>query len=397
MFHSNGRHAIIAAMKQRQVMLMITPPLPQMLDGIVRYAREHGWRLILANRFLRTPNDWDGDGALVTLREGDESPRFVEGLARRGIPFVDLTFRRPDISAPRVMLDYESVGSIATGHFAEIGLRHAAWFSTVWSNVHSLIFKGFSKTWTEQVGGKPQRIVLADSVPKSRLDNTERFIAAIGPKLQALPKPVGIFALNDDEAARILELCIELGLHVPEEVAVLGIGNDTFLCENQTVPISSIIDSPEARGYEGSALLDRMIDGESPPRTPTIIPCRDIVVRRSTDTVAAENPILRQALSIIRDDFVNPPSAVQLAERLGISRATLDRLFSGELGRSFRSEILRRRLLKASSLLRESELPVKVIAAECGFCNSGHFVNVFRNTYGKPPEAWRRAAGRNAR
>ena len=59
-------------MKQRQVMLMITPPLPQMLDGIVRYAREHSWRLILANRFLRAPNDWDGDGALVTLREDDE-------------------------------------------------------------------------------------------------------------------------------------------------------------------------------------------------------------------------------------------------------------------------------------------------------------------------------------
>lgn len=378
-------------MKQRQIMLMITPPLPQMLDGIVRYAREHSWRLILANRFLRAPNDWDGDGALVTLREDDESPRFVEGLVRRGIPFVDLTFRRPDIPASRVLLDYESVGEIATRHFAEIGLRHAAWFSTVWSNVHSLIFKGFSNTWAARVGGEPQRIVLADSVPKSRLDNIERFIAAIGPKLLALQKPAGILALNDDDAARILGLCIEFGIHVPEEIAVLGIGNDTFLCENQTVPISSIVDSPKARGYRGAALLDRMIDGESPPRTPTIIPCRDIIVRRSTDTVAVENPLLRQALSVLRDNFVNPPSAVQLAERLGISRATLDRLFNSELGRSFRSEILRRRLLKASSLLHESDLPVKVVAIECGFCNSGHFVNVFRNTYGKTPEAWRKA------
>lgn len=372
-------------------MLMISPPLPQMRDGIARYAREHGWRLILADRFLRTPNDWDGDGALVTLREGDESPRFVEGLARRGIPFVDLTFRRPDIPATRVMIDYESVGSVAARHFSEVGLRHAAWFSTVWSNVHRLIFKGFSNTWEHLTGGTPQRIVLADSVPKSRLDNIERFVAVVGPKLRGLCKPAGILALNDDEAARILGLCVELGLQVPEEVAVLGIGNDTFLCENQTVPISSVIDNPEERGYKGAALLDRMIDGEQPPRTPVVIPCRDIAVRRSTDTVCAENPILRQALSVIKDNLINPPSAVQLAERLGVSRATLDRLFNCELKRSFRSEILRRRLLKATSLLRESDLTVKAIAAECGFCNSGHFVNVFRKKCGNAPDAWRRS------
>ena len=193
------------------------------------------------------------------------------------------------------------------------------------------------------------------------------------------------------ERGDILGLCVELGLQVPEEVAVLGIGNDTFLCENQTVPISSVIDNPEERGYKGAALLDRMIDGEQPPRTPVVIPCRDIAVRRSTDTVCAENPILRQALSVIKDNLINPPSAVQLAERLGVSRATLDRLFNCELKRSFRSEILRRRLLKATSLLRESDLTVKAIAAECGFCNSGHFVNVFRKKCGNAPDAWRRS------
>ena len=154
-------------MKQRQVMIMITPPLPQMLDGIVRYAREHEWRLILANRFLRAPNGWNGDGAIVTLREGGETERFARGLERRGIPFVDLTFRRPDIQAPRVLVDYESVGRIAAAHFADIGLRHAAWFSTVWSNVHSLMFSGFSKEWGARVGGKPLRMVLADSVARS--------------------------------------------------------------------------------------------------------------------------------------------------------------------------------------------------------------------------------------
>ena len=201
-------------MKQRQVMIMITPPLPQMLDGIVRYAREHEWRLILANRFLRAPNGWNGDGAIMTLREDGETERFANGLERRGIPFVDLTFRRPDISAPRVLVDYVSVGRIAAAHFADAGLRHAAWFSTVWSNVHNLIYRGFSEEWCSRGHGKPFRMVLVDSVARSRLDSIDRFAAVIGQKLRSLPKPAGILALNDDEAARILGLCLELGIQV---------------------------------------------------------------------------------------------------------------------------------------------------------------------------------------
>ena len=296
-------------MKQRQVMIMITPPLPQMLDGIVRYAREHEWRLILANRFLRAPNGWNGDGAIVTLREDGETERFARGLERRGIPFVDLTFRRPDISVPRVLVDYVSVGRIAAAHFADAGLRHTAWFSTVWSNVHNLIYRGFSEEWSSSGHDKPFRMVLVDSVAKSRLDSIDRFAAVIGQKLRGLPKPAGILALNDDEAARILGLCLELGIQVPDEIAILGIGNDTFICENQTVPLSSVIDGPWQRGYEGAMLLDRLMTGETPPENPILIPCREIAARRSTDAVAASTPTMRHVLRIVAEEFVDPPSA----------------------------------------------------------------------------------------
>ena len=371
-------------------MIMITPPLPQMLDGIVRYAKEHEWRLVLANRFLRPPNDWNGDGAIVTLRESGETERFAKGLERHGIPFVDLTFRRPDIQAPRVLVDYEAVGRIAAAHFADIGLRHAAWFSTVWSNVHSLIFKGFSGEWTAKGRAKPLRIILADSVAKSRLDNIDRFAAVVGQKLRALPKPAGILALNDDEAARILGLCLELGISVPDEIAILGIGNDTFTCENLTVPLSSVVDSPWQRGYEGAALLDRLMSGDKPPKDPIFLPCTEIAERRSTDAVAASSPALRRALAILTEEFVNPPSAVQLAERVGVSRATLDRMFAQELRHSYRDEILRRRITMAKALLRDTRQSVHAIATTCGFCNAGHFINTFRCACGETPAAWRR-------
>ena len=52
---------------------------------------------------------------------------------------------------------------------------------------------------------------------------------------------------------------------MPEEIAILGIGNDAFLCENQTVPLSSVDDELERNGSEAAALLERLMDGRRAP------------------------------------------------------------------------------------------------------------------------------------
>jgi len=371
-------------MKQRQVMLMINPPIPLRFDGIVKYAREHDWHLTLANRLVRAPRGWNGDGALVTLRGDAETSRFVEGLVKAHIPVVDLTSYMPEVNVPRVIPDYMSAGRLAGAHFAEVGLKHVAWFSTIWTNVHSLFFDGLSERWP-----KPPKIVLSSLVPKTKLDDVDRFANVMSPRLLALPKPVGILTYNDEEAARILELCLELGIKVPDEIAILGIGNDTFLCENQTVPLSSVMDNLERNGYEAAALLERLMDGARPPTKPLLVPCQGLAARRSTDILAVDSPVLRRALDYLKRRIANPPSAVQLSEAVGVSRATLDRLFAAHLGRSMHNEVTRMRLARAKELLAGGTATIRETAAACGFCNAGHFVNVFRQSIGVTPGRWR--------
>lgn len=365
-------------------MLMINPPIPLRFDGILKYAREHNWHLTLANRLVRAPRGWNGDGALVTLRGDAETSRFVEGLVKAHIPVVDLTSYMPEVNVPRVIPDYMSAGRLAGAHFAEVGLKHVAWFSTIWTNVHSLFFDGLSERWP-----KPPKIVLSSLVPKTKLDDVDRFANVMSPRLIALPKPVGILTYNDEEAARILALCIELGIKVPDEIAILGIGNDIFLCENQTVPISSVMDNLERNGYEAAALLERLMDGASPPTKPVLVPCQGLAARRSTDILAVDNPILRKALEYLKPRLVHPPSAIQLSEKVGVSRATLDRLFATNLGRSMHDEVIRLRLTKAKDLLSDDMLTVGEIAEMCGFCNPGHFINVFKKAVGITPSKWR--------
>jgi LacI family transcriptional regulator len=50
---------------------------------------------------------------------------------------------------------------------------------------------------------------------------------------------------------------------VPDEVAVIGIDNDPFLCELATPPLSSVDVGGERAGYEAAALLDRLMAGKS--------------------------------------------------------------------------------------------------------------------------------------
>ncbi len=372
-------------MKQRQVMLMINPPIPLRFDGIVRYAREHGWHLTLANRLVRAPRGWNGDGALVTLRGDAETTRFVEGLVKARIPVVDLTSYMPEVDVPRVVPDYTSAGRIAGAHFAEMGLKRVAWFSTIWTKVHSLFFDGLSERWP-----KTPKIVLSSLVSKTKLDDVDRFADVMSPRLLALQKPVGILTYNDEEAARILALCMEIGIKVPDEIAILGIGNDIFLCENQPVPLSSVMDDLERNGYEAASLLERLMDGAKPPKRPVLVPCQGLATRRSTDILAVDSPVLRKALEYLKSRIANPPSAVQLAEVAGVSRATLDRLFASNLGRSMHDEVTRMRMARAKKMLSGKDATICETAKACGFCNAGHFVNVFRQSVGVTPGKWRK-------
>ena len=146
-------------MRQRSVLLLVSPAYPPRLQGIARFARTHGWHLMIEDRLARLPRGWTGDGALVTLRANEETVEYVRQLRRRHIPVVDLTFQRPDVRIPRVTGDHAAAGRAAAEHFLGRHFRHAAWYSTIWTHVHALRYGGFASAWP---GEPPLKWVLAD-------------------------------------------------------------------------------------------------------------------------------------------------------------------------------------------------------------------------------------------
>ena len=387
-------------MKQRNVLLVIQPAYPERIQGIARFARSHGWHLTIVDRLARFPRGWRGDGALVTLRGNAKTNRFVKGLVRDGIPVVDLTYNHPEIHLPRVSGDHMSFGRLAREHFESLNFRHFAWFSTGWSHVHELRFCGYAAETRAQgsvIGDQGAcRWVLEDMVGNDEIDNWRLFLKVIGRKLQSAPKPLAILTYDDADAAKVLSAALEAGLRVPEEVAIMGIGNDTVICENQAVPLSSVDHDLERNGYEGAALLNHLMSTRRALNTrhqalsARFIPPRGIVIRKSTDTLAADDPLLSAALKEIAKRLSTSFGVTEIAEALKVPRTRLDRLFAEKFSRSVGKEIVRQRIERAKELLTTTDKQMKEIAALCGYCNAGYFTNAFRAETGLTPKAWRR-------
>ena len=53
--------------------------------------------------------------------------------------------------------------------------------------------------------------------------------------LKSLPKPIAIMACDDNQGNILLQACELCGLHVPYDVAVIGVDNDEILCKQLTV------------------------------------------------------------------------------------------------------------------------------------------------------------------
>ena len=109
---------------------MITPVSHQRIEGMSRFAREHGWLLTINDRLGGNAPCEDYDGVLVTLRADERTVRYVRQMMSKGVPVVDMTIQRPNIDVPRVVSDHRQIGFIAGEHFKARGFRRVAWFSS---------------------------------------------------------------------------------------------------------------------------------------------------------------------------------------------------------------------------------------------------------------------------
>ncbi len=381
--------------KARRVILLIAPTRAfdrGLLQGIARYANERGpWT------FYREPPhyqaiDWKkkvtdrlGSGQVdgIIMRE----PERIEEIIQRKIPGICAPVTKRTIEGfINIIIDNDAVGEMGAEHLLHCGFRHFAYCGIegiYWSGKRG---EAFQKRIAQ--AGFPCHVYQPPRAKgvQALWEKEEPLLVAW---LQSLPKPVGIMTCNDDRSQHVLDACHAARIHVPSEVAIVGVDNDEFICRLANPALSSICLNAERVGYRAAQLLDRVMAGE---------PCREMIIeglpthvvaRSSTNILLVEDRAVSEAIRYIREHSTRPLQVDDVAEAVALSRRTLQQRFAKAIGRSVHSQILRERVNRITELLVETNLTVAQIAEELNFSSAKQLDRVFTRFQGTTPTTYR--------
>jgi LacI family transcriptional regulator len=358
------------------------------IRGIGRYALENGpWSIQYEYRALDSLppqwlKEWHGDGIISRTVNWKQAKM----LRVTKLPLVEL-HGHPKAAAGQVYVDVQLLGRMAVEHFLNCGLRQFAFFTfgeAWWIKLHR---EAYCRILKER--GYDCHVYQPPTSDRSLPVWHESQRPGLTKWICSLPRPVGIYTIGDIHSVRLLDMCHELDVAVPEEIAILGVGNDSVICETVRPTLSSVDLDARRIGYEAAGLLDRKMAGEQVEDTILTSPSH-VVVRQSTDLIAIEDPDVAQALRFIRELACTGIDVSRVAEEVGLSRRAMERRFRQYLGRSPKAEIMRIQIEHAKMLLARTDRTSESIAHKSGFSSLEYFTKVFRRKVGMKPQAYRK-------
>lgn len=206
--------------------------------------------------------------------------------------------------------------------------------------------------------------------------------------LASLPRPCGVVAADDVAARRLLQACRKLNLRVPQEIAVVGVGDYEMVTIVSDPTLSSVVIPARRIGYLAADCLECMLQGGQARHLK--LPAPSLAARRSTDLLAFEDELLREALAWMHQHLTDSVRMPQLAEHLSVSRRLLEHHFQQSLGHGPAEQLRRLRLTRAEQLLRETDLGLASVAKMAGLGTAERLCVLFRRHMDLTPGEYRR-------
>jgi len=102
--------------------------------------------------------------------------------------------------------------------------------------------------------------------------------------------------------------------------------------------------------------------------------------------------LLQRIEAYIETNLDKPFSSEDICAQFHLSRSALYRLFAEHAGGGVAAVVRSRRVSRACTLMRETDLPLQEIAVQCGFSDYGSFFHAFRKWRGMSPKVFRAMA-----
>lgn len=351
----------------------------EVLAGVGAYVklRKLDWRMTICSAL---PDSLENVAGLILDTES-VYPASLAPLER--VPCVYVAPARtaaPHDAVPLVFPDNAALVAEAVGHLQETSITRMAFYSRPryrdqpWARERVEAFR-------QQLGPKAD-IWQGGDAPANSEEETLKTLAWI----KRLVFRTGIVAVNDSSARELLALCQQLGRDIPQDISIVGIDHDPLVAALSPIAFSSVRQPHDRIGQTAAELLHRLIqkpDEAVSPYTP-IAPGGMHLANSSGKPTGT----LQAALVFIRQNLGQSIKSQQVADHVGVSRATLERLFLKQLGCSVHDEIFHQRIARAKKLLQGGEMPTADVARLSGFKTAQYMHYVFKKEFGASPKAF---------
>ncbi len=369
----------------------------RLMDGALHYVGQHPGLAARDFSYFRNeapsadPPPWlnRADGIVM---EAGEYPGLMAWLAQGRVSVVNTAADLLDKSIPAAFVDQASVARLAAEHLTGLG-HERFWHIGYGIGGVARLRRDALKREFRQRRLPLQIFEIAELLPldpAGAIILPDRIRTALSKELAAATRPLGIFALNDDWGRAICELLAALGWRIPDDAAVLSVG-DSNRARTCTPPLSAIRAPSEQIGYEAARMVHRLIEGKRLAKRQLPVPATEVVARESTiGTRSSMPPDVDRALELISRHACEGIRVEDVVRQMRVPMRTLKMRFGQAVGRSMGEELRNVRLARAKELLSTTELSLTRIAGLIGYNDSAHFTHFFRQHAGLPPSEYRR-------
>jgi LacI family transcriptional regulator len=358
----------------------------RLCEGLLEFGKSHPqWRFSMRGADFRYTKQWLSkrhvDGVLALI---DAKP-VARTLDAAGIPWVHLLPGHV-VAQPCVNVDDRAIGRLGADFFLEKGFMRCA-FCGVGNEWSAQRAAGFGERLAE--AGRDCQFAEISFDKSSDWGFSARSEQRLHRWVAGLQRGIAVMAAHDALANRLVDLCLQEGLRVPQDIAVLGVGNHDLLCKLSPVPISSIDAAVPQVAIRGAAMLEALIGGGARPG-PTLVSPGPVAERRSTEVTGYGDGLIARVVAHIRDHVCDGLTVEELIKIFPVSHRTLTRRFATYVGHSPAAEIRLARLRQARRMLADTSQSLTNIAAACGYADLPHMNRAFRDVLGTSPGALRR-------
>lgn len=366
----------------------------RLLKGIYKYAQEtrEPWTVCRMpaslretetfDRFVSWCKEWKADVVIGQFQPKDDLQEF----RRNGIVVMAQDFIAPFSGIPNITADYKKTGEMAAERCVARGFREFAFFGNngmCWSDGRRDGFREYLEN-----AGYGDHVHIYNRQRISYLWYYRQDL--LRDWLVSLPKPVGIFACDDNQAVILAEACNALGISIPYQVAILGVDNDEILCNMANPPITSIDVDIERGGYEAAAMAVQMIHDPSYQGNDIVLQPLHIVTRESTNLITTKDVQVHQALTFIHSNLERKLVVSDVLAHVPMSRRLLEQRFLKATGKSIYQYISEQRIDHFARLLLDTEEPIGNLAARMDEPDPKSLSRRFKELKGCTPSAYRK-------